>query len=276
MPKKINIALIDLYNNEPNLGIGNIEELLIELSHKFDSIPVEYKIYNLRGNDESPSIDNDIFISSGGPGSPFEGIGKSWEAKYFSLLDEIWNHNQRSGDKKFAFFICHSFQMMARYFEFAEVNKRHSRSFGIFPVHKTPQAGKDPILNHLPDPFFAADFRAWQVVQPDEAIISELGMEILAMEKERPYVEYERAIMAAKIGEEFYGVQFHPEADPEGMKYHYRQENRRQKIITDVGEKKYEDIMEQLEDPEKVGLTYHTILPAFLSNAITTITKTVK
>jgi GMP synthase-like glutamine amidotransferase len=271
MAVKINIALIDLYNNEPNLGIGNIEELLIELGHKFGTVPIEYKIYNLRENDETPSINNDIFISSGGPGSPFEGIGKSWEAKYFSLLDEIWNHNQRSDNKKHAFFICHSFQMMARFFEFAEVNKRHSRSFGIFPVHKTPQAEEDPILSHLPDPFYAADFRTWQVVRPNEAVIKELGMEILAIEKERLYVEYERAVMAAKIGDEIFGVQFHPEADPEGMKYHYRQENRRQKIITDVGEKKYDYIMEQLEDPQKVELTYQTILPAFLSNAVNTV-----
>jgi homoserine O-succinyltransferase/O-acetyltransferase len=272
MNKRINIALLDLYNNEPNLGIGNIEEILVDLNGRINNTPVDYKIFNLRGKNEAPTADFDIFISSGGPGSPFEGVGKPWETKYFGLLDEIWNHNQNSANKKYAFFICHSFQMMARFFEFAEVNKRHSRSFGIFPVHKTSSADSDIILNRLPDPFFAADFRSWQVVNPDEAVIKELGMEILALEKVRPYVEYERAIMAAKIGEEFYGVQFHPEADPEGMKYHYRQENRRQKIITDVGEQKYDYMMEQLEDPEKVELTYHTILPAFLGNAISTLT----
>jgi homoserine O-succinyltransferase len=272
MPGKVNIALLDLYNNEPNLGIGNIVEILVNLHTKFNNAVVDYKIYNVRGKDEVPSADYDIYISSGGPGSPFDGIGKSWEAKYFSLIDEIWNHNQQSDNKKYVFFICHSFQMMARYFEFAEVNKRHSRSFGIFPVYKTPIANKDDIFCHLPEPFYAADFRSWQVVQPDEAVIKELGMEILALEKVRPYVDYERAIMAAKIGNEFFGVQFHPEADPEGMKYHYRQESRRKKIITDVGEQKYEQMMEQLEDPEKVALTYHTVLPGYLEMVITALT----
>jgi len=272
MKKSVKIALLDLYNNEPNLGIGNIEEILVDIHGSINNIPVDYRIYNTRGKEEIPSIDNDIFISSGGPGSPFDGIGKTWETKYFSLLDEIWNHNQNNSDKKYAFFICHSFQLMARYFDFAEVTKRHSRSFGIFPVHKTSAADNDFILSQMPDPFYAADFRSWQVTSPGEPVVKELGIEILALEKIRPHVEYERAVMAVKIGDEIYGVQFHPEADPEGMKYHYRQENRRQKIITDIGEQKYDYIMEQLEDPQKVELTYQTILPTFLGNAIAALT----
>jgi GMP synthase-like glutamine amidotransferase len=272
MKRRIKIALLDLYNNEPNLGIGNIEEILVDIHGNINNTPVDYLIYNTRGKEEIPSLDNDIFISSGGPGSPFDGTGKAWENKYFSLLDDIWNHNQNNSSKKYIFFICHSFQLMARYFDFAEVTKRHSRSFGIFPVHKTGSAENDFILNQLPEPFYAADFRSWQVVEPNEPVIKELGMEVLALEKVRPYVEYERAVMAVKIGDEIYGVQFHPEADPDGMKYHYRQESRRQKIITDVGLQKYDYIMEQLEDPQKVELTYQTILPTFLGNAINSLT----
>jgi GMP synthase-like glutamine amidotransferase len=272
MKRRIKIALLDLYNNEPNLGIGNIEEILVDIHGNINNTPVDYLIYNTRGKEEIPSLDNDIFISSGGPGSPFDGTGKAWENKYFSLLDDIWNHNQNNSSKKYIFFICHSFQLMARYFDFAEVTKRHSRSFGIFPVHKTGSAENDFILNQLPEPFYAADFRSWQVVEPNEPVIKELGMEVLAVEKVRPYVEYERAVMAVKIGDEIYGVQFHPEADPDGMKYHYRQESRRQKIITDVGLQKYDYIMEQLEDPQKVELTYQTILPTFLGNAINSLT----
>ncbi|MFO7445861.1 MAG: hypothetical protein R6W90_05810 [Ignavibacteriaceae bacterium] len=268
MNKKIKIALLDLYNNVPNLGIGNIEEILHDFDGKVNGTPVEYKIYDVRGKEELPSADNDIYISSGGPGSPFEGIDTQWEKKYFHLIDEIWNHNQRSENKKHVFFICHSFQLMTRLFGFAEVTERHSRSFGIFPVHKTIESEKDFIFNKLPDPFYAADFRLWQIIRPEEKIIKELGAEILALEKIRPHIEYERAVMAMKITDEFYGVQFHPEADPEGMKYHYRQEKRRQSIISDIGETKYNNILELLEEPEKVGLTYNTILPAFLGKAI--------
>src|SRR5690606_6116204 len=128
-------AVLDLYNNEQNLGIGNIEEILLDFDLKINNTPVEYKIYNVRAGGDIPSIDNDIFISSGGPGDPFDGQNKKWEKNYFNLLDSIWNHNQNSENKKHVFFICHSFQIMARYFKIAEVTKRHSRSFGVYPVH---------------------------------------------------------------------------------------------------------------------------------------------
>ena len=110
----------------------------------------------------------------------------------------------------------------------------------FFPFIKLKQGMTDPILKDLPDPFFAADFRWWQVTQPNKKVFDELGAEILALEKIRPHVDYERAIMAIRISNEIFGVQFHPEAHPEGMRYHYQKENIKQKIIDEHGEKKYE------------------------------------
>jgi GMP synthase-like glutamine amidotransferase len=268
---KIKAAIIDLYNNEENLGIGAIEELLTDFDGKINGQSLSYQTFETRYRDEIPDLSFDIFISSGGPGNPFDGEGTVWEKKYFDLLEKIWNHNQKNERKKYIFFICHSFQLMSRFFKLAEVNKRNSRSFGIFPVHKTEAGMRDPILKNLPDPFFAADFRWWQVTQPNKKVFNELGAEILALEKIRPHVNYERAIMAVRISPEIFGAQFHPEAHPDGMRYHYQKEKIKQKVIEDVGEKKYEDIIEKLEDPEKVKLTQKTVLPSFLSGAIKTL-----
>jgi GMP synthase-like glutamine amidotransferase len=44
-----------------------------------------------------------------------------------------------------------------------------------------------------------------------------LGVTILRLEKERPHVNLERAIMAIRFSKEVFGTQFHPEADGEGM-----------------------------------------------------------
>lgn len=265
---KINVALIDLYNNEENLGIGAIEELLTDFNGKINGQSLSYQTFETRYKAEIPDLSFDIFISSGGPGNPFDGEGTVWEKKYFNLLEKIWNNNQKSEKKKYVFFICHSFQLMSRFFNLADVTKRNSRSFGIFPVHKTEAGMSDPILKDLPDPFFAADFRWWQITQPNKKVFAELGAKILALEKIRPHVNYERAIMAIRISPEIFATQFHPEAHPEGMRYHYRKEKIKQKVIEDHGEKKYEDIIEKLEDPEKVALTQKTVLPEFLSNAI--------
>ncbi|NWF90600.1 MAG: homoserine O-succinyltransferase [Ignavibacteriaceae bacterium] len=265
---EIKAAIIDLYNNEENLGIGAITNLLTEFNGKVNGQSLVNHRFETRYKAEVPDLSYDIYISSGGPGSPFEGEGTVWEKNYFDLLDKIWNHNQTNARKKYLFFICHSFQMMARFFNLGAVTKRKSRSFGIFPVHKTEAGTHDPILKNLPEPFFAADFRWWQVIQPNNKVFHELGAKILALEKIRPHVEYERALMAVRISPEIFGTQFHPEAHPEGMRYHYQKEGIKQKVINDVGEKKYYNILEQLEDPEKVELTQKTVLPLFLEQAI--------
>jgi GMP synthase-like glutamine amidotransferase len=250
------------------LGIGAIEEMLTDFDGKVNGQPLIYQTFETRYKAEIPDTSFDIFISSGGPGSPFEGEGTVWEKKYFNLLEALWNHNQTNERKKYLFFICHSFQMMVRFFNLGEVTKRKSRSFGIFPVHKTEDGMTDPILKDLPDPFFAADFRWWQVTQPNKKVFDKLDVKILALEKIRPHVELERALMAIRISPEIVGVQFHPEAHPEGMRYHYQKEKVKQKVIEDHGKKKYEYILEQLEDIEKVELTQKTVLPKFIETAI--------
>jgi hypothetical protein len=47
--------------------------------------------------------------------------------------------------------------------------------------------------------------------------IAEMGGSVLAIEKERPHVPLERAIMAVRFNDAMIGTQFHPEADPTGM-----------------------------------------------------------
>jgi len=187
MGNKIKAAIIDLYNGEENQGIRCIKDILNEVDCYYPNVPVEYHQFETRLNSEIADNSFDIYISSGGPGSPWEGKGTEWESKYFKLMDNIWSHNQKSETKKYVFFICHSFQIMARYFKFAEVVKRNSKSFGVMPVNKTESGKTDPLLKQLPDPFYGADFREWQVVQPDQKVFEELGAQILCKEKERPH-----------------------------------------------------------------------------------------
>jgi GMP synthase-like glutamine amidotransferase len=265
----LKVAVIDLYDNEANQGMRCIQDILNETDCNFPEIPIDYKIYDSRYKNEVPDDSYDIYISSGGPGSPFEGEGKAWEKDYFNLMDKIWANNKNSSNsKKHLFFICHSFQIMARYFKFGEVIPRNSKSFGVMPIHKTEQGENDPILNGLPDPFFAADFRDWQVVQPNEKVLNELGAKIICLEKERPHVEFERALMGIRISDEIVGTQFHPEADPASMYYHFRKPERKEQVVSKYGEEKYFEMLNLLEKPDSIPLTRKTVLPGFLSNAV--------
>lgn len=267
----LKLAVLDLYNGEPNQGMRAIRELLTMYSGHFSGQVFEVDYFESRYKNEIPDLSYDLYLSSGGPGSPFDGIGMPWEASYFKWLETLWNHNIRTSylhERKHVLFICHSFQMMCRYFEVADVIERRSESFGVFPVHKTASGRDDPLFEGLPDPFFAADFRHWQVVQSSQARLDELGATLLAIEKERPYVPLERAVMGLRLSPELVGVQFHPEADPPGMHEHFSLEERRRTILEKHGPEKYDRIMHRLEDPDFLKRTHDVVIPNFIRAAL--------
>lgn len=270
---QIKIATIDLYNNEPNEGIRCIGEIVNDAAKENSNLDLQYDRFETRYKGDIPDLSYDIFISSGGPGSPFEGENQQWDNDYFKLIDKIWNHNQQNTDnKKYIFFICHSFQMMARYFQFGEVNKRVINSFGVMPFTKTNEGKNDPILKDLTDPFYAADIRAWQVVNPNQKMIDQFGAKILSWEIPEKENKDNPAITAIRISDEIVGTQFHPEADPGSMLYHFKQEERKKFIIDRYNEEKYWEMIGFLEHPDKIKLTRKTVLPTFLQNAIDQLT----
>lgn len=258
----IKVAILDLYDNTPNQGMRCINQIV----DSFREVAVK-KIYCIRDKVEVPDLNYDIYISSGGPGSPLDGDGV-WDKKYFDWLQSVWEWNRKNSQKKFVIFICHSFQMACRYFRIGKVTQRKSPSFGIYPVYPTDLGVDDPLFEGLNNPFWAADFRSWQVVSPDIERLDEIGAGILALEKVRPHVPLERAIMGIRFSEEIVGVQFHPEADPDGMLTHFKDPERRKVILEKHSERKYDNMMEHLYDSDRLKRTQDVVIPGFLSSAI--------
>jgi len=261
----IKIAILDMYQGAPNQGKQNILDIL-----DYQILPMQWDIFDVRGANELPSMDYDIFISTGGPGSPLDGDGV-WDRNYFDLIDEIWRWNFRKTRKKYVFFICHSFQMICNHFKLGQLTQRHSRSFGVLPMHKTADGLNDPILKKLPDPFYAADTRDWQIVQPNLDIFEAFGAKILCLEKIRDHIDFERAIMAVRLSKEFFGTQFHPEADPIGMSEHYKDPEVYKRSVEIYGEEKVKSTIAQLSEPSKLALTNRIILPTFLKFSINSL-----
>lgn len=261
--QKLRLAILDMYDGTPNQGMRCIREIVERYRDE-----LEYRVFDVRGKAELPDLSYDIFISTGGPGSPLDGDGH-WDRQYFSWLDQVWEwNNTRTQGKKHIFFICHSFQMAVHHFGLSAVTRRKSQSFGTFRCHQTDAGVRDPLFDGLPNPFFIADFRHWQCVQPDEERFDEMGAQILALEKIRPHVPLERAIMAIRFSPEVVGTQFHPEADPAGMLDHFLAPERRQEIVDNHSEEKYLRMINHLNDPDKIGLTHDVILPAFINRSI--------
>lgn len=266
MEHKLKLALLDMNAGRPNQGMRCIRDIAHMYENDFDITE-----FDVRVTYEVPDTSFDVYISSGGPGNPLEGNG-IWDKKWYDLVDQLWAYNQENAfSKKYMFFVCHSFQMACHHFRLGEITERKSTSFGIMPVHKTKFGEIDPIFRDLPNPFYAVDSRDWQLIQPNLTIFQKHGAKILALEKIRTHVEYERAIMAVRFSKEFIGTQFHPEADAEGMSRHFSKEEIRNQVIENFGQTKYNDMMEHLNDPDKIELTHQTILPAFIENALDSI-----
>ncbi len=260
--QKVKMAILDMNNDVPNQGLRCIADIARSFNEDID-----FKIYNVRGNNEFPDLSYDIYISSGGPGSPLD--DGAWREPYLNLIQELWDFNtSKTEKKKYVFLICYSFQVVCDYFELGEIKLRKSTSFGILPIHKTKAGMKDRLLDGLDDPFYAVDSRNWQLIQPRLAVFKEHGCKILSLEKLRTHVEYERAIMAVRFSNEFVGTQFHPEADPDGMYSHFMEDINRQHVITNFGEEKYKDMMDKMDDEDKIIKTHRIILPNFINEAI--------
>lgn len=265
--RKIKLAILDMYDGVPNEGMRCIKAVVDQYGPD-----VDWEVFDVRSKNEVPDKQFDIYISSGGPGSPFDGEGKAWEPKFFKLIDDIWQHNANGHRrKKYVFAICHSFQLLSRHFALGEVCKRKSTAFGVFPIHKTESSKRDRMFRNLPDPYYVVDSRDWQLIEPDLGRFSDLGASILAMEKKREHVPLPRAVMAVRLSDYFYMTQFHPEADAEGMLRLFAKPERRETIRENHGEWKLEEMIRNLTDSEKLPLTHNEVLPNFMRSTLQAI-----
>ncbi len=270
--KDIRMALLDMNNNRINQGFKNIKEIS-EAFKKNCSENVTVSTFDVRFKNEMPDInDFDIFISSGGPGDPHR-EGLEWEDRFADFLNHICEYNTSHQSKKYLFLICHSFQLASIHWKLGNICKRKSYSFGVMPVHKTEDGEQEFLFENLPDPFYAVDSRAYQFIEPDHERIEALGMKIVGIEKFRPHIHLERAVMAIRFSEEIFGTQFHPEANPAGMIENLKDEKNKQAMIDSFGMEKYLETIDRIDDPDKILLTQAQIIPRFLQFARKNIMK---
>jgi len=264
----IRIAILDLNDGFPNQGMRCLRQLIDEWSATIprDVVRLEFEV---RQKKEIPDNSFDIYISSGGPGDPLSTRFEDWDIGWCKWVDEMlrWNNNPSNTRKKYVFFICHSFQLASRYFNAGLVYKRKSTSFGVFPIHMLEEGKSERVFDGLNDPFYAVDSRDYQVIQPNHKLIRETGGAILCIEKNRPHVPYERAVMGIRFNDYMIGTQFHPEADAEGIKIRFQEEEKRKTVIENYGEAKLNSMLEHLDDPDKIPWTYSHVLPNFLNRA---------
>jgi GMP synthase-like glutamine amidotransferase len=265
----VKVAILDLYEGVQNQGMRGIRAILKEWS---DSLRIKLitQEFDVRLKKELPDTSFDIYISTGGPGDPLTSRFEDWDIAWCRWLDMMqrWNDNPANMHKKYIFFICHSFQLASRFMNAGIICKRKSTAFGVFPVHMLEAGYDEPVFDGLRDPFYAVDSRDYQLIQPNLELLNTIGAKILCIEKMRPHVPYERAVMGIRFNEYMIGTQFHPEADARGMSMYLQTEEKRKTVIESHGEDKLHSMLFHLSDPDKIMWTYAHILPNFLNTAV--------
>lgn len=265
--REIKIAILDLYNGIANQAMKSFEEILDRYGVKH-AVELNWEVFNVRERNDVPGTDFDIFISSGGPGNPFT-EDEEWDKNYFKLIDDLAEHNASDvTNKKYVLFICHSFQLMCRRFQLGEVSLRSIPSFGVFPVDFVDRADPDTLFKGMPNPFYAVDSRSWQVVSPDMEAFEKIGAKILAIERLRTNDSLPRALMAIRFNEYFVGTQFHPEFEPEVMRTRLLMEDNKRDVINEHSGAVYQKMLDELNDADKLVLTFNTMISNFLDEAI--------
>ncbi len=270
----LRVALLDLNDGAPNQGMRSLRQLLSAYAAD-NGVDLSVNEFDVRKKNQVPDSSYQVYISTGGPGSPLDSEGLDWDNRYCALIRDLEQINLSSGGKKFVFFICHSFQIACRIYGLGAICLRKSPAFGVMPVHKTGEGFNEPFFRDLPDPFFAVESREWQVIRPNRERMAEIGASLCALEKERPRIPLERAMMAIRFSPWFFGTQFHPEADPEGMTHYLEKTEKMNQVIRQFGEQKYREMLDRLEDPGMICLTRSLVIPRFLDQAVVSLQETV-
>src|SRR5215212_6105619 len=84
----IRIAILDLYEGQANQGMRCMRQIIKDWSNSHQ-IKIQLDEFEVRRFQQVPDLSYDIYISSGGPGSPYQGEGLDWEEKYFNWIYNV-------------------------------------------------------------------------------------------------------------------------------------------------------------------------------------------
>jgi len=208
--------------------------------------------------------DCDLYLSSGGPGSPFDGDGQPWLDDYGRFSDHVAESAARGGAQRRGLLaICYSFEMVLRHFELARIGPRAERKFGVMPIYTTAEGQRHPLLAAFGDRLFAFEHRNWEAVELDEARLRALGGHLLARES-RDGVSKGRALLALDVAPGIEAVQFHPEADRPGVMNWVARPEQAAAFKAVYGEVTYQAMLRTLDDPRRLARTFALVIPGWL------------
>jgi GMP synthase-like glutamine amidotransferase len=267
--RPIRVCIVDMNNGHVNQAMrclrGIVAQFFERVRRHNPDLPCELGEVSPR-NTPDPVPDNyDLYLSSGGPGSPYDGDGTQWVMDYGRFVDGVMESSVTGGGAQRSLFaICYSFEMVVRHLNIAAVVPRVDRKFGVMPVYMTPEGQEHPLLKPFGDRLFAFEHRNWEAVDLDTRKLATLGGKLLALES-RDGVSKGRAILGLDVGPGVESVQFHPEADRPGVMNWISRPEQAAAFKATYGEVTYQAMLRTLDDPKRLARTYALVIPGWLA-----------
>jgi GMP synthase-like glutamine amidotransferase len=267
--RPLRLCIIDMNNGHVNQAMRCLRGLATNFFDRVNlhnpDLPCELVEVSPRDTNDPVPRDCDLYLSSGGPGSPFDGDGMLWSEDYGSFCDGVIESAARGGAEMRALFaICYSFEMVIRHFKLAHIGPRAERKFGVMPIYTTSEGQQHPLLSPFGDRLFAFEHRNWEAVDLDESRLRALGGALLARES-RDGVSKGRALLALDIAPGIETVQFHPEADRPGVMNWVARPEQAAAFKETYGEGTYQAMLRTLDDPRRLARTYALVIPGWLA-----------
>jgi GMP synthase-like glutamine amidotransferase len=273
MAPSLHLCLVDMNNGVPNEATRCFRTILERFTARARAVnptlDVRFTHVQPRNLGEAPPPDVDLVLSSGGPGSPFDGYDEPWCTGYRRFLDSVVDAHVRGKGEPSALVVCHSFEIAIEHFGFARMAKRASRKFGLMPVYTTPEGARAPLLEPFGDRLFVWEHRDWEAVGLDHAKLAALGGELWAVES-RPDGSSPwkgDGLLAFRFAPGVEGTQFHPEADRDGALAWIQRPEQATACIEAYGELTYQRMLASLDNPERLARTFEVLIPGWLDRA---------
>lgn len=267
--RPLRVCIVDMNNGHVNQAMrclrGIVGNFFERVRADNPALPCELVTVSPRDTGDEVPRDCDLYLSSGGPGSPFDGDGAAWVEDYSRFVDGVVESATRGGSERRALFaICYSFEMVVRHFRLAAINPRAERKFGVMPVYTTPEGMAHPLLQPFGDRLFAFEHRNWEAVDLDDRLLRSLGGKVLALES-RDGFSKGRAILGLDVAPGVEAVQFHPEADRPGVMNWVARPDQAAAFRATYGEVTYQAMLRTLDDPRRLARTYALVIPGWMS-----------
>lgn len=275
----LRLCLVDMNNGVANQATRCFRRIVDAFGKRAcvanPSLEVVFKHLQPRNLGELPTGDEDLVLSSGGPGSPHDGYEDPWCTGYRKFLDSVVERNlaHASGAPK-ALVVCHSFELAILHFAVAEMRKREALKFGLMPAYMTDDGERTDFLAPFGYRLFCWEHRNWEAIGLDEDKLASLGGALLASETHATHdVDKHKgdALLALRFAPGVDGTQFHPEADKPGVMNWIERPEHKVAVQDAYGEDLYDRMVKSLANPERLAKTFALFIPGWLTYQFNTL-----